>query len=70
LESKDLIIGRHGRGWSVGAPDQVMVLTRSREEAERIAEDAASVLRKRGVVCAVHRPADLRPPEPRSFRQM
>jgi hypothetical protein len=69
LESKDLIIGRHGRSWSVGAPDQIMILTNSREQAERLADAAAAVLRKRGVACEVHGPDEPRPAEPRSFRE-
>jgi hypothetical protein len=69
LESNDLVVGRHGPGWSVGAPGEVMIVTRSRQEAERLAAEAAAVMRKRGVACEVHGPDDHRPPEPRSFRQ-
>jgi hypothetical protein len=70
LDSKDLVVGRHGRGWSVGAPGEVMLVTSSRKEAEQLAREAAAVLRKKGVTCNIHGPDEtVRPPEPRSFRQ-
>ena len=70
MDSKDLVIGRQGRKWSVGAPDEVMLVTNSRKEAEQLAKEAAAVLRKKGVTCRIHGPDDtVRPPEPRSFRE-
>jgi hypothetical protein len=64
-----LVVKRYGRGWSVGGPDEAMVLTRTRREAEVLAGQASAVLRKGGAQSMVRVSEGRRPQEPKSFSE-
>ncbi|HEV2530628.1 hypothetical protein [Phenylobacterium sp.] len=65
MQASTLAVVRYGPRWAVAADGEVMAFTRRKQDATRLAEEAAETLRASGAVAEVQRA----PRERRSFRR-